>query len=266
MRVHLALASAIAAVFLSSSASAALLVRPGGFVYDTVLDITWSGDTNYAQTLGASDTGLISHQGASFIAENYIYFNAATDSIYTDWRLPTLGPDVGTFDPLIEGFNGRRPSGQGATGTGWGTPADSGIYSELGWMYYANLGGIPRCEAVGDGPCQFNPINGLPNHGAGPDTGPFPNLKIASYWTDVRVVVPGVNSAFALSFKDGNQSVLPPLGSAYVWLVHQGDVAAGVAATVPEPTTWALMIAGFGAVGAMLRRRAATPVQIRPAF
>ena len=34
-----------------------------------------------------------------------------------------------------------------------------------------------------------------------------------------------------------------------------GQVRAAAAAAVPEPTTWALMILGFGAAGAMLRRR-----------
>ena len=32
---------------------------------------------------------------------------------------------------------------------------------------------------------------------------------------------------------------------------------------VPEPTTWALMITGFGLAGAALRRRKLAPVPIR---
>ena len=142
--------------------------------YDTVLDFTWMADANYAKTIGFSDTGLISQQGADFLADGYLYFNAATGVLHSDWRLPTLGPDVGDYDPFLPDSNGRSPNGQGATGTGWGTPDDSGIYSELGWMYYANLGGLPRCEAVGPGPCEFNPNYGLPDLGGGPDVGPQP--------------------------------------------------------------------------------------------
>jgi hypothetical protein len=259
MRLHLVFATAVvAAGFLASSASAALLARAGGYYYDTVLGITWAADTNYAKTSGFSDTGLITPQGASALASSFIFQNEATNVLYTDWRLPTLGPDVQNFDSGIEGSNGRRPRGQGATGTGWGTPADSGIYSELGWMYYANLGGLPRCESVADEPCEFNPNYGLPDHGAGPDKGPFPNLQLDFYWTDVRVPGPGVDTFYAFTFEDGNQNPRAPHngreGLAYVWLVHDGDVAA---APAPEPSTWALLLAGFGTLGAALRRRRA---------
>ena len=33
------------------------------------------------------------------------------------------------------------------------------------------------------------------------------------------------------------------------------NMGAGSTGAIPEPTTWALMIFGFGAAGAMLRRR-----------
>ncbi len=36
------------------------------------------------------------------------------------------------------------------------------------------------------------------------------------------------------------------------------DNFAGSIAAVPEPTTWAMMIMGFGAVGAVIRRRRQT--------
>jgi hypothetical protein len=37
--------------------------------------------------------------------------------------------------------------------------------------------------------------------------------------------------------------------------IQQGSGVAGFAGGVPEPSSWALMILGFGAAGAMLRRR-----------
>jgi hypothetical protein len=48
-------------------------------------------------------------------------------------------------------------------------------------------------------------------------------------------------------------------GSAYVLFSSesQGFVIGGVPAGVPEPATWALMIMGFGAAGAMVRRKRA---------
>jgi hypothetical protein len=37
--------------------------------------------------------------------------------------------------------------------------------------------------------------------------------------------------------------------------VHDGDVGNGVAAPVPEPETYAMMLAGLGLLGFMARRR-----------
>jgi hypothetical protein len=260
MRLHLAFGAAVAAASLASPASAALLERQGGYYYDTVLDITWSPDTNFAKTAGYSDTGMVNQQTANFLTGRYYYVNPETNILYNDWRLPTLGPDVDDFNPFLPGSNGRLPNGQGATGVGWGAPGDSGLYSELAWMYYANLGGLPRCEAVGDEPCEFNPNYGLP-HLTGPyDKGPFTDLQLDFYWTDHRAV--NANVYWAFTFADGNQNPRAPQngteGVAYVWMVHDGDIAAALSAVpAPEPSTWALLIAGFGLAGVALRRRPA---------
>lgn len=253
MRLPLAFAAAAIAASLASPATAALVARPGGFYYDRVLDITWMGDANYAKTVAFSADGLVTQAGAEFLADGYLYFNAATGVLHTDWRLPTLGPDVDDYHPNLPGSGGQLPNGQGATGTGWGTPDDSGIYSELGWMYYANLGGRARCEAEGAEPCEYNPNHGIPSKG------PFANLELNFYWTDVRAEYPpgeDYNAFWAFTFDDGNQNPRAGTGGreplSFVWLVHEGDIAA---APVPEPATWALMLVGFGALGSALRRR-----------
>ena len=38
-------------------AGATLIDRGGGLIYDTVLNITWLQDANYAQTMGYQDVG-----------------------------------------------------------------------------------------------------------------------------------------------------------------------------------------------------------------
>jgi hypothetical protein len=46
----------------------------------------------------------------------------------------------------------------------------------------------------------------------------------------------------------------------YYWDSNYGDNSGAITSSVevPEPATWALMLVGFGGVGALLRRRAAT--------
>jgi PEP-CTERM motif len=68
------------------------------------------------------------------------------------------------------------------------------------------------------------------------------------------------NFASALSNAGGATGLLP--GTSFECdncttsrLIVHGIVTSAAVATVPEPTSWALMLAGFGAAGFMLRRR-----------
>lgn len=66
--------------------------------------------------------------------------------------------------------------------------------------------------------------------------------------TDSRFTVSdGVNSAYCT-------------GCLGFWQTYDGVQIANVQASVPEPATWAMMIAGFGLAGAVLRRRRDTRV------
>lgn len=40
-------------------------------------------------------------------------------------------------------------------------------------------------------------------------------------------------------------------------------VVSNIAAAVPESTTWAMMLVGFGAIGAAMRRRSASPISLK---
>ncbi len=55
----------------------------------------------------------------------------------------------------------------------------------------------------------------------------------------------GVGTPHEINGMQGNYSAALP-------------VASGMISAVPEPATWAMMIIGFGAIGAAMRRRAAT--------
>ena len=65
-----------------SSASAALIDRGGGLIYDDTRNITWLQDANMARSMGWSKDGLMTASEAMKWAEDLVYQG------YTDWRLP----------------------------------------------------------------------------------------------------------------------------------------------------------------------------------
>ncbi len=95
--------------------------------------------------------------------------------------------------------------------------------------------------------------------------GPFTGITNASngaYWSSTRFPAPETDGAYLFYFANGGQTgdwAEPgrfsdgQLMSYYAWAVHDGDV--GLVSGVPEPETYALMLAGLGLVGAAAARR-----------
>ena len=69
-----------------------------------------------------------------------------------------------------------------------------------------------------------------------------------------RLVVVGADFHFGHR-RGGNVPLLERMGAELGFEVLGPDAAPPTPAGVPEPATWALMIGGFGAAGAALRRR-----------
>jgi len=65
----------------SGSAQAALVDRGGGMLYDTVLNVTWLQDANYAKTSGYDADGRMNWTQANTWANSLEYGG------YSDWRL-----------------------------------------------------------------------------------------------------------------------------------------------------------------------------------
>ncbi len=92
-------------------------------------------------------------------------------------------------------------------------------------------------------------------------SGLFANLQACGDWfSRHHAMKPSTGEAAAdeawrYSFHAGRQDNLLQSESLYAWAVHDGDV--GVVAAVPEPVTYALMLAGLGMMGLLSRRRRA---------
>ncbi|MDC8771788.1 PEP-CTERM sorting domain-containing protein [Roseateles albus] len=161
----------------------------------------------------------------------------------TGWRLPTI-MDTGTAGCDLSGAGGTDCGYNVQTKSGAPTQYESGqtVYSEMAHLFYVTLGN-KGYRAPGTGYAQDG--WGLTN------TGNFQNLKASHYWSGTGYA-PYQNSAWRFNTHYGNQDFDVYFMSAYALAVRPGDVAA----TVPEPETYALMLLGLGAVLVARRRRA----------
>lgn len=212
-------------------AQAALVDRGGGMIYDTVLDITWLKDANYAQTSGYDTDGLMNWSAANTWAANLVYGG------YSDWRLPTV-------DPVGASFN-TDFSNNGTTDNGLGNTSPN---SELAYMFYVNLANLGYCTPNGSGSsstCNEQPGWGLVN------TGPFNNLQSDVYWSGTAYAPYPDSYAWFFDAGYGNQFISSQDGEFFAWAVRPGDVAA-----VPEPGSALLVGLGLAGLAALRRRRA----------
>lgn len=132
-----------------------------------------------------------------------------------------------------------------------GSTSDAGVFTSLslnligGQTYTASYdlaasrrGGPANVLTVNFGTNSF--VYGLVSGGS-PATDPFKTFSLN--------FTPGSTGTYQLSFStSGNDNVGPLLDNVNV-----------ATAAVPEPATWAMMITGFGGVGALVRRRRTAP-------
>lgn len=211
----------LALVALPGIASAALIDRGGGLIYDTDLNITWLADANYAYTSGydtqdAMD-GLMTHAFAMAWADQLTYGG------FTEWRLPTtLQPDGTCANQYNFGSGGWNCTG-----------------SEMGHLFYNELGGV-----AGNG------TNIEIFHNA--NYALFSNLTSDQYWSSTSVATISTY-AWEFYFGGGNQYVNNKAGAIRAMAVHPGDIGA---ATVPAPAAGWLLGSALGLMGVYRRRSA----------
>ena len=145
------------------------------------------------------------------------------------WRLPNVGPVPQSCFDVWE--TGPFPPCSWVPGT---------AVSELSYLYSVTLGNIGDQLHPNRGPFDFSILDAQPAYGVLFTSTPDP-------------VVLGLTINIYGNFSDRVDAT----GETFprtTWLVHDDDV--GVA-PVPEPETYALMLAALGALGLVTRRRRA---------
>jgi len=194
--------------------------------YDSVLDITWLKDMNYAKDRLVSSTGLMNGIDANS------WVNTLALGRYRDWRLPTVRDidNDGCGAPLISGGD----CGQNVDTT---VLAEPGVDSEMAHLFYVTLGHNIDVFASG---------NQLTN------TGPFENLQADIYWSGTETRRSSEAWYFETDF--GWQQFRNKSALAYAMVVTSGDIGTPIT-TVPEPHTYAMLLAGLGVLAVVVRRR-----------
>jgi hypothetical protein len=210
--------SILIGLLLTVSSHAELIDRGCGMIYDTVLNITWLQDANYARTSGYDSDGQMYWEDAKRWVENLVYRG------YSDWRLPRTLPINGTsysyddcswLNPCLDGLY------------------DAGCYNitspnhEMAYMYYVNLGN------------KAYPWYENPRH---PNCGPFkfPDGPPLGYWSGSKMIdhpdyPPPHDIMFDFSFFIGYQGGANKYYERlYVWPVRDGDVVCEQCASVGE--------------------------------
>ncbi len=209
------------ASIVSGTSSAALVDRGRGLIYDTVLDITWLQDANYAHTSGypAAVGGRMTWDEAQTWASNLNFAGM------TGWRLPAVRPANGSYFVYGDRVDQPANSYSGLTDLGFNVAHPE---SELGFNFYFNLGNTGQFDTAGNLQSDYQNVK----------SGPFINLQNYFYWYGTEYeyspqsfpqypnfCVPPVSCAWDFVIGYGDQTVYPTTFRFYAWAVHYGDVA-----------------------------------------
>jgi hypothetical protein len=149
-------------------------------------------------------------------------WNVNDDQAWVDQLIWVSNLQVGNF------ANWSLPTSRNQDGSG---PCDgfNCIGSQMGYLWYEVLG---------------NTANSFTN------AGPFQNVQSRGYWSGTEFAL-NPNVAWTFGTGTGNQRAAGKGSALYPVAVRPGDVAA----PIPEPQTWAMLLMGLGVVTVALRRR-----------
>ncbi|HEY1928392.1 MAG TPA: PEPxxWA-CTERM sorting domain-containing protein [Caulobacteraceae bacterium] len=193
--------------------------------------------TTYTGTVSGNDTdGLFGAKGASLAGDTFT-------SVYTT---TTGGTEYHTTTPTFEEVVG---------GAGYGAGHSSPVSAVFTLSQGSVVLGTYSIDGSDDGDMFVSTGS---SSGTIFDFAESPSdYVINTVGSGVSAFVPSASVAATVSYTltgDDHTSGTFGYGSTTLTLATQ-KVTSGVQTGVPEPATWALLIAGFGGVGVMLRRR-----------
>jgi len=200
------------------------------FLYDTVLNITWLRDANYARTNGINPQ----YGGGMTLGQADALASNLSIGGFNSWRLPKV-VDTGTL-----GCN--FANSQTDCGYNVQTVSNGIIYSEMAHLYYNTLGNKGFKDASG----KWN----FPTGQSGlTNTATFKNLSDDFYWEKSDRFMA---TYLAWSFRTdvGLQDTVNSGNPYLTMFVRDGDVAA-----VPESSSITLGLTGLSAVLVLARRK-----------
>lgn len=225
------------ALLLPASASASLIDRGGGLIYDDVLKVTWLQDANFAKTSGYNGDGRMSWGEAISWVADLEYYDSVRGVTYDDWRLPKINLSGGVgFSYPIYTYDGS--SLQGWNFSAPGTVHEGSTLSELAHLFYNDL--------LNDSFLNFDGSNNTNWAWEDYNSGPFINVQYNYYTIDQSYFggIRGIGTSWAFGFVSGDQVEMGGLTSQ--WAVRDGDVApTNNPSPIPEPSTLALLFAGL---------------------
>lgn len=200
--------------------------------YDTLLNITWLGDADYARTSGYDADGKMNWNDANLWA-SLLDING-----HDDWRLPYVGPVNGVTMDFTPSYDGSTDASYNYTSPN----------KEMAHLFYVTLGNagmydtagaLSGCYVLGVDHCFDN-------------QGPFVNLQFPfQFWND-KANAPTPAEAWAFIADRGLLGAASTIQEYRVWAVSDGDVGRAMTTQVPEPATAALLLAGM--LGLIARR------------
>lgn len=226
-RSFLSLAAAMA--LCGTAAHAELQPRANGMIYDTVMNITWISDFNYAQTSGASADGRMTQDQAIAWASQLVYGG------FDDWRLPTANYADSNCSHTVTPIGGGAPLHVGYNCTG----------SEMGHLHYVDLGAQANGE-MADGANTANLALFTHIQRADPSEGN------GAYWTSSQPYANNADFGGVFWTFVGSQGYAIDTDRRWAVAVRDGDVLA-----VPEAPSLTMMGLGLAALLHAARRQRA---------